>query len=59
MDFKARAKGYHLWCLEAKKMIISRDVTFDDSAMLNKVSLEKLNYTSMQVEFEQIVVTPR
>ncbi|XP_071940042.1 uncharacterized mitochondrial protein AtMg00710-like [Coffea arabica] len=36
MDFNAGVKGYYLWCLEAKKIIINRGVTFDESAMLNK-----------------------
>ncbi|KAG9453307.1 hypothetical protein H6P81_006211 [Aristolochia fimbriata] len=37
MGFNAGVKGYRLWCLEAKRTIISRDVTFDESAMLNKM----------------------
>ncbi|KAG9458815.1 hypothetical protein H6P81_003323 [Aristolochia fimbriata] len=65
MGFNAGVKGYRLWCLEAKKTIISRDVTFDESAMLNKVNLEEANSTPQQVEcrpkqveFEQTVVIP-
>ena len=31
-------KGYRLWCLSSKKIISNRDVTFDESAMLKKVT---------------------
>ena len=31
-------KGYRLWCLFSKKIISSRDVTFDESTMLKKVT---------------------
>ncbi|KAF3668252.1 hypothetical protein FXO38_08182 [Capsicum annuum] len=58
MGFNARVKGYCLLCLEAKKTIISRDVTFDEFAILNKVNPEKADSTMKQVEFEQTVVTP-
>ena len=54
MGFNAGVKGYRLWCLEAKNNIITRDVIFNESAMLNKVILEKPDYTPMQT-----MVTPR
>ena len=66
MGFNPGVKGYRLWCLEAKKTIISRDVTFDESAMLYKVNLEEPDYipiqvegTPKQVEFDRTMVTPR
>ncbi|GKF72770.1 hypothetical protein Tco_0208884, partial [Tanacetum coccineum] len=33
-----RTKGYRLWCPDGKssRFLISRDVTFDESAMLKK-----------------------
>lgn len=65
MGFNAGVKGYRLWCLEAKKTIISRDVTFNETAMLNKVNPKGVDGTSQQVEctpkqveFEQTVVIP-
>ena len=33
-------KGYRLWCLSSKKIISSRDVTFDKFAMLKKVKTD-------------------
>ena len=33
-------KGYRLWCLSSKKIISSRDITFDESAMLKKVTTD-------------------
>ena len=33
-------KGYRLWCLSSKKIISSKDVTFDESAMLKKVTID-------------------
>jgi len=50
MGFSPGVKGYHLRCLEAKKTIISKDVTFDESAMLKKVNPEGADNTPQQVE---------
>ena len=33
-------KGYRLWCLSSQKIISSRDVTFDKSVMLKKVTTD-------------------
>ncbi|KAG6406058.1 hypothetical protein SASPL_133654 [Salvia splendens] len=57
-------QGYRLWCLESKKTIVSMDVTFDESSMLNKVNpnssdtSQQVEYTPKQVEFEEAVVIP-
>ena len=40
MGFTSGVKGYRLWCLSSKKIISSRDVTFDESAMLKKVTID-------------------
>ena len=34
LGFSTGVKGYRLWCIESKKVIISRDVTFNESEML-------------------------
>jgi len=36
LGFSGGVKGYRLWCSESKKVILSRDVTFDKSAMLQQ-----------------------
>ena len=36
LGFSEGVKGYRLWCSESKKMILSRDVTFDESDMLQQ-----------------------
>ena len=40
MGVPSGVKGYRLWCLSLKKIISSRDVTFDESAMLKKVTTD-------------------
>ena len=40
MGVTSGVKGYQLWCLSSKKIISSRDVTFDESAMLKKVTID-------------------
>ena len=40
MGVTSGVKGYRLWCLSSKKIISSRDVTFDESAMLKKVTID-------------------
>jgi hypothetical protein len=36
LGFSGGVKGYRLWCSESKKVILSRDVTFDESGMLQQ-----------------------
>jgi len=34
MGYASESKGYHMWCPESKKVIQSRDVTFNETIML-------------------------
>ena len=40
MGITSGVKGYRLWCLSSKKIISSRDVTFDEYSMLKKVTID-------------------
>ncbi|KAI4351350.1 hypothetical protein L6164_005724 [Bauhinia variegata] len=40
MGVTSGVKGFRLWCLSSKKIISSRDVTFDEFAMLKKVTTD-------------------
>ena len=67
-------KGYRLWCLYSKKIISSRDVIFDESVMLKKVTIDgkvsentfqqpkgrlpQVEGTQKQVEFQMTSVKP-
>ncbi|GJW78500.1 retrovirus-related pol polyprotein from transposon TNT 1-94 [Tanacetum coccineum] len=57
MGITSKIKGCHLWCSETKKTIFSRDVTFNESAMLKKVNAKQLDGTLKKVEFKRIIVT--
>ena len=38
LGFKVGVKGYKLWCPELKKAVISRDVIFNETAILHDLS---------------------
>ena len=39
LGFSLGVKGYRLWCTETKKIIHSRDVTFNDSEFVKPIKL--------------------
>lgn len=56
LSYKSGVKGYKLWCPETHKTIISRDVSFYETSMLQGLSITDSGDTSekkpgMQVEF--------
>lgn len=63
LGFSSGVKGFRLWCPASKKLILSRDVTFDESVMFtqNKHKVDqKENKTKgvpQQVEFEAPVTS--
>ncbi|KAH9790140.1 Integrase catalytic domain-containing protein [Citrus sinensis] len=61
MGITGGVKGYRLWCPVTKKIIFSRDVTFDESAMLKQKDFQeddKTSNTLQQVEFEKVKADP-
>ena len=34
LGYKSGVKGYKLWCPKTKKLVISRDVIFDETSMI-------------------------
>ncbi|KAL9411829.1 hypothetical protein AB3S75_045433 [Citrus x aurantiifolia] len=61
MGITGGVKGYRLWCPVTKKIIFSKDVTFDESAMLKQKDSQeddKASCTLQHVEFEKVKVDP-
>ncbi|KAK0584100.1 hypothetical protein LWI29_007622 [Acer saccharum] len=55
VGFSEGVKGFRLWNSESRKIILSRDVTFDESAMLKQIPRDSENENPnslQQVEFE-------
>ena len=57
LGYKSSVKGYKLWCSETKKFVISRDVIFDETSMIQVLapkesSVETVKRVDKQVEFE-------
>ncbi|KAG8481615.1 hypothetical protein CXB51_026469 [Gossypium anomalum] len=53
----AGVKGYKLWCPENKKVMISRDVVFDETAMLPNLSLKDSSNKENQKQVEHQINT--
>ena len=59
MGYGNGVKGFRIWSLLKRKVILSRDVIFDEFSMLNSKSKEdsgKAKDVTMQVEFESPIM---
>ena len=62
MGFSSGVKGYKLWCIETKKIIHSRDVTFNESEFvkpIKQVEESTVKSNPQQVEFETPIVSSK
>ncbi|KAG8480196.1 hypothetical protein CXB51_024912 [Gossypium anomalum] len=57
LGYKASVKGYKLWCPENRKVMISRDVVFDETAMLPNLSLKDSSNKENQKQVEHQINT--
>ncbi|KAG8476956.1 hypothetical protein CXB51_030500 [Gossypium anomalum] len=57
LGYKADVKGYKLWCPENRKVVISRYVVFDETAMLPNLSLKNSSNKKNQKQVEYQINT--
>ena len=57
LGYKVGVKGYKLWCPENRKVVISRDVVFDETAMLPNLSLKDSSNKENQKQVEHQINT--
>ncbi|KAG8477010.1 hypothetical protein CXB51_030151 [Gossypium anomalum] len=57
LGYKASVKGYKLWCPENRKVVISRDVVFDETAMIPNLSLKDSSNKENQKQVEHQINT--
>ena len=58
LGYKASVKGYKkLWCPENRKVVINRDVVFDETAMLPNLSLKDTSNKENQKQVEHQINT--
>ncbi|KAG8479428.1 hypothetical protein CXB51_029898 [Gossypium anomalum] len=57
LGYKAGVKGYKLWCPKNRKVVIRRDVVFDETAMLPNLSLKDSSNEENQKQVEYQINT--
>ncbi|KAG8473481.1 hypothetical protein CXB51_035654 [Gossypium anomalum] len=57
LGYKAGVKGYKLWCPENRKVVISRDVVFYETAMIPNLSLKVSSNKENQKQVEHQINT--
>ncbi|KAG8498899.1 hypothetical protein CXB51_005256 [Gossypium anomalum] len=57
LGYKAGVKGYKLWCPENRKVVISRDVVFDETTMIPNLSLKDSSNNENQKQVEHQINT--
>ncbi|KAG8496701.1 hypothetical protein CXB51_007821 [Gossypium anomalum] len=57
LGYKAGVKGYKLWCPENRKVVISKDVVFDETAMIPNLSLKDSSNKENQKQVEHQINT--
>ncbi|KAG8480615.1 hypothetical protein CXB51_024767 [Gossypium anomalum] len=59
LGYKAGVKGYKLWCPENRKVVISRDVVFYETAMLPNLSLKDSSNKENQKRTKREIKPPK
>ncbi|KAG8489147.1 hypothetical protein CXB51_017180 [Gossypium anomalum] len=57
LGYKVGVKGYKLWCPENRKVVISRDVVFDETTMIPNLSLKDSSNKENQKQMEHQINT--
>ncbi|KAG8491868.1 hypothetical protein CXB51_015214 [Gossypium anomalum] len=57
LGYKAGVKGYKLWCPKNRKVVISRDVVFDETVMIPNLSLKDSSNKENQKQVEHQINT--
>ncbi|KAF3660487.1 hypothetical protein FXO38_12137 [Capsicum annuum] len=57
MGITSGVKGYRLWCPETRKVIFSRDITFDESTMMKKDADEDTKVTNSALKQSTVALS--